>query len=147
MTGHARAALLLLLAAVLLPSALPAENAPGLIGPTWLLLEAKGVAVKVPADARHPFLLFHATEKRITGYSGCNEFFGSYELKGGSLTFGPLGMTRRFCDGDAGNAESVFLQVLGETRTWKIEKGQMLLLDNSTVLARFSLAAGSATGQ
>jgi heat shock protein HslJ len=90
----------------------------------------------VLADARQ-LHFFPGAEKKATGYSGCNEFFGNYELKGEMLTFGPLGMTRRFCEGSAGDTESAFLQALGETRSWKAEKGMLLLLDSSTVLARF----------
>ena len=139
MIGPARAVFLVLLASVLLPICILAESSPALIGPTWLLMEAKGMAVKVPADARQPYIIFNGAEKKATGYSGCNEFFGNYELKGEMLTFGPLGMTRRFCEGAAGDIESVFLQALGGTRSWKAEKGMLLLLDNSTVLARFRM--------
>lgn len=139
MIGPARAVFLVLLASVLLPICILAESAPALIGPTWLLLEAKGMAVKVPADARQPYIIFHGAEKKATGYSGCNEFFGNYELKGEKLTFGPLGATRRFCEGAAGDTELAFLQALGGTRSWKAEKGMLLLLDDSTVLARFRM--------
>jgi heat shock protein HslJ len=138
--------LLLLLAVVLLPSALPAESAPALSGPIWLLQEAKGRTVTFPADERRPYIVFHAAESKATGYSGCNEFFGTYELKGETLTIGPLGMTRRFCEGAAGDAEAALLQALGETRAWKIEKDMLLLLDGGTVLARFSAASKGAEG-
>ncbi len=129
MIGAARAAFLIVFASMVLPVCVLVEK-PALLGPTWLLLEAKGKAVKVPADARQPFILFQATEKRVNGYSGCNEFFGNFELKGDRLTFGPVGMTRRFCEGAAGDAEVAFLTVLGEARFWKIEKGMLVLLDN-----------------
>jgi heat shock protein HslJ len=139
MIAPARTVFLFLLASALLPICIFAESAPALIGPTWLLMEAKGMAVKVPADARQPYIIFHGAEKKATGYSGCNEFFGKYELKGETLTFGPLGMTRRFCEGATGDTELAFLQALGETRSWKAEQGMLLLLDNSTVLARFRM--------
>jgi heat shock protein HslJ len=147
MRGSAYAAVLVVLASVLFPVCILAESTLALIGPTWLLLEAKGMAVKVPADARQPFILFQGTEKRVSGYSGCNEFFGNYELKGDTLTFGPVGMTRRSCEGAAGDTESVFLKVLGETRSWKIEKGILVLLDNSGVLARFRMKANGTIGR
>ena len=139
MIGPARAVFLVPLALVLLPICILAESVPALIGPTWLLVEAKGMAVKVPADVRQPYIIFHGAEKKATGYSGCNEFFGNYELKGEILTFGPLGMTRRFCEGAAGDTESAFLQALGGTRSWKAEKGMLLLLGDSMVLARFRM--------
>jgi putative lipoprotein len=145
-TGRLRAVLLGLLAPVLFPLSVPASDATGLIGQTWLLQEAKGRVITVPADARWPYIIFHGAEKKATGYSGCNEFFGTYELKGDLLTVGPLGMTRRFCEGAAGEAEAALLQALGETRSWKTEKDVLLLLDNGRVLARFSVARRGAAG-
>ncbi len=112
------------------------DGTPPLEGPTWLLVEVKGMAVELPASERQPSLTFNKAEKRATGYSGCNDFFGSYELKGEALVFGPLGMTRKFCEGAAGDREQAFLRVLGETRAWKIEKDFLLLIDDGTVLAR-----------
>jgi heat shock protein HslJ len=147
MIGRSGASFLVVLALVLLPICVLAEGAPALIGPTWILLEVKGTAVNVPAAARQPSLIFHATEKRVTGYSGCNEFFGSYDLNGEMMTFGPLGMTRRSCEGAEGDTESAFLQALEETRSWKIEKGMLLLLDNSRVLSRFRTGTNGAVGR
>ncbi len=139
--GCAGVAFLVIAICAQLSIEVPAASAQSLEGPTWLLLEVKGAKVEVPSGERQPFVTFNKSEMRATGYSGCNQFFGSYELKGEALAFGPLGMTRRFCGGVAGNVELVFMQVLRETRAWKIEKGMLLLLDGSTVLARLEAAA------
>jgi heat shock protein HslJ len=103
----------------------------------WLLLELKGAIVQLPAGERQPFITFQRREKKVAGYSGCNEYFGSYELIGDALTIGPLGMTRRFCAGTAGEVELAFLEVLAKVRAWRSEDGVLLFLDGDLVLARF----------
>ncbi len=138
--GFAGVAFLVVAVCSLLSIGVPADCAQSLEGQTWLLLEVKGTKVEVPSGERRPFVHFNKAETRATGYSGCNEFFGSYELKGEALSLGPLGMTRRFCGGVAGSVELAFLQALGETRAWRIEKGMLLLLNDSTVLARLEAA-------
>jgi heat shock protein HslJ len=136
MAGYAGVAFLAVVVCAMLSVDVPAACAQSLEGQTWLLLEVKGTKAEVPSGERRPFVSFNKVEARATGYSGCNNFFGSYELKGEALSLGPLGMTRRFCAGVAGSVELAFLQALGETRAWRIENGMLLLLDGSTVLAR-----------
>ena len=114
-----------------------AESGIVLQGGPWQLLELKGAIVQLPADERRPFITFQRQEKRVTGYSGCNDFFGNYDLKGNALTFGPLGMTRRFCAGASGDVEQAFLEVLSKTLRWRIKDGVLLLLSGDQVLARF----------
>ena len=36
---------------------------------------------------------------RITGYGGCNRFFGGYNISGDQIRIGPLGSTRKGCPG------------------------------------------------
>jgi heat shock protein HslJ len=116
------------------------DGALPLEGPTWLLVEIQGTVVEIPAGERQPSLTLNKALKRATGYSGCNEFFGSYELKGGALVFGLFGMTRKFCEGAVGDRELAFMRTLGETRAWKMEKGLLLLINGGTVLARLKPA-------
>ena len=107
-------------------------------GRTWVLIELNNATVKFPAGERTPFIMFHKQEKKATGYSGCNDFFGGYDLKGNTITFSPLGMTRKFCAGTAGEVEQSFLNVLSKVRTWRTEDNSVLLfLSGDTVVARF----------
>jgi heat shock protein HslJ len=113
-----------------------ADPGKALEGGPWLLLELNSAAVQLPAGERQPYLLFQRQEGRVTGYSGCNEFFGSYDLKGDALTFGTLGMTRRFCAGTAGDVEQAFLSVLSKVCGWRVERQMLLLMNGDQVLAR-----------
>jgi heat shock protein HslJ len=113
-----------------------ADPGKALEGGPWLLLELNSAIVQLPAGERQPYLLFQRQDRKVSGYSGCNEFFGSYNLKGDSLTFSPLGMTRRFCAGTAGDVEQAFLSILSKVRGWRVERKMLLLMDGDQVLAR-----------
>jgi hypothetical protein len=90
------------------------------------------------ADDKQPHILLDPAENQATGFAGCNNFFGRYELNGSLLAFGPMGATRMACpDLETGLQTSVF-DALERTRKWKIEGGDLLLLDADAVLARFS---------
>lgn len=110
----------------------------GIEGPKWHLVEVSDVAVLPLSGERRPFITFDATNKQASGFAGCNNFFGSYELDGSSLKFGPVGATRMFCEGAAGEVEMRFMASLEQTRTWELKDGALLLLDGSRVFARLT---------
>jgi heat shock protein HslJ len=111
----------------------------GIEGPEWHLVEVGGIPL---AGEQRPFVKFNAVEKKAAGYAGCNNFFGGYELDGSSLKFGPVGSTRMFCEGKAGEVELRFMQALEQTRSWEIRDVALLLLKDSEVLARFTMVRG-----
>jgi heat shock protein HslJ len=63
--------------------------------------DAGGHALTIPhGDNGQPITLAFSTEggkRQASGYSGCNRYTGSYDLKDGKLTFGPLAGTRMAC--------------------------------------------------
>jgi heat shock protein HslJ len=116
----------------------PGAEAAGIEGIRWYLTEVGGAPVSPMADDRQPHILLDPAEKQATGFAGCNNFFGSYELDGSSLTFGAMGSTRMACpDLETGLETSVF-EALENTSRWKKSDGELLLLDGDAVLARFS---------
>jgi len=113
-------------------------DAAGIEGIQWYLTEVGGSPVSPMADDKQPHILLDPEEKQATGFAGCNNFFGRYELDGSSLTFGPMGATRMACpDLETGLEMSVF-EALESTRKWKIDSGDLLFFDTHDVLARFS---------
>ncbi|MCP3707961.1 META domain-containing protein [Paraburkholderia sp. CNPSo 3274] len=65
-------------------------------------------------DAR-PITLDLSTEsgqRRASGFSGCNRYFGAYTLKNGLLSFSQLGGTRMACIGTGGDIEGAWLEAL-----------------------------------
>ena len=116
----------------------PGAQTGGIEGIQWYLTEVGGSPVSPMADDKQPHILLDPAENQATGFAGCNNFFGRYELNGSLLTFGPMGATRMACpDLEMGLEASVF-EALENTRQWKIEGGDLLLLKADDILARFS---------
>ncbi len=128
---------------IALAAAFPGEGLSAPAGPEgvdWLLLEAGGAPIAPMPPGQQARLLLDASQKKASGFAGCNSFFGGYELAGSRLTFGPLGMTRRACPNEETALEERFLGVLGRTRGWSIRDEELRLLDDDGVIARFGLA-------
>jgi len=146
----------LLLLGLLLVSCMKKEaagigpDADSLEGVQWYLQEVGGSPISSMAKDKQPHITLDASKKMATGFSGCNNFFGGYELDGESLKFGPVGATRMACPDLEMSLETEVFKALDQTRTWKIQDGELLFLDDSKVLARFSMTPankGSTEGE
>lgn len=92
----------------------------------WNLQTLRGVA---PATSIHlPTLEIDLKENRITGNSGCNNYFASIEsCSPTTLSFSAIGATRILCLSE--NIESDYFQALQEVTTYKIQANTLLLLN------------------
>ena len=93
----------------------------------WKLIELEGKAVKTGAGQREIKLTLHG-ESKVTGFAGCNSFFGSYTFDESKITFSQLAASRKFC-AETMDMETLFLKTLSEVAEYKII-GQTLLLSN-----------------
>lgn len=78
-------------------------------------------------------------DERVTGSTGCNRYFGSYNLTGEQLTFAETGMTRMACDGPRNEAEQAFVQLLNQVNRFDITSEGHLVLhtqDGQTMRAQ-----------
>lgn len=74
---------------------------------------------------------------QMSGYTGCNGVFGSYQRENTRIQFTGAGISRRFCT-ELADQEKRMLDVLSRTRFGMIAKanGYLLLLDeNKAILA------------
>jgi heat shock protein HslJ len=111
-------------------------------------------AASAPADSAAPnpqaitLDLSAATgQRRASGFSGCNRYSGTYTLKNGLLSFGPLASTRMACVGAGGDIEGAYLDALTHiTRTgvqMRAPQALYVILDNGDRLT-FTHPAGDA---
>lgn len=114
----------------------------GLEGVDWRLVESGGKPISPAAGKNMPYIVLDPVQKKASGYTGCNNFFGKYELDSASLKFSPIASTRRGCPDPETAMETAFLKALSETRGWKIKDGMLLLIDGSEILARFTSGGG-----
>ena len=115
------------------------EDASGtaeLVNTYWKLTELEGEPV-VTAENQREIKITLREENKLTGFAGCNSFFGSYEYDETTLSFSKLAATRMFC-ADTMDKESLFLKSLAAVKSYKITGQTMQLFDaEEKLLARF----------
>ncbi|NLL09332.1 MAG: META domain-containing protein [Methanomicrobiales archaeon] len=79
----------------------------------------------------------------LSGDSGCNRYFGTYNLSGENPAYGspifisPLGSTMMFCQ-DTMDIENLFLQLLQSVRSYTIDDQSLYLQDEEGNLLLFN---------
>ena len=75
--------------------------AASLAGTVWRAVSVAGAA---PVAGREPTITFEAD--RVSGTTGCNQYFGGYTLGGGAVAFAAVGMTLMACDDASGRSKA-----------------------------------------
>jgi heat shock protein HslJ len=109
------------------------DGAPPLEGTEWTLVDG----VDAPDDSVPTLTL---GDEGASGFGGCNNFNGAYELDGDSITIGPLAATLMACEDDKSAAEAVYLPALEAADAWAIEGGELVLSTDGEETLRFSAA-------
>ncbi|TGE08583.1 META domain-containing protein [Hymenobacter fodinae] len=106
----------------------------------WLLYRLE--AQPIPANPeREMYLQLSATETQAEGQAGCNRFRGAFTLpSGGKLQFGPLLSTKMACP--ELTLENRFLNVLNNTRSYRISADTLRLYSETTVAPLAVFLAG-----
>jgi heat shock protein HslJ len=70
---------------------------------------------------------------RITGTTGCNQYFGSYMTNGHALDISAIGSTGMNCASPKGNMdqEEAYLQILSRVDTWSLVDKHLMIRDAS----------------
>lgn len=96
-------------------------------GGTWLVedIQSRGVMDYLQTT------LQVANDGGVSGFGGCNRYFGDAEIDGDQIRFGALGSTRMACPEAVMDQESRFFAALELVRRWRVEPtGLLHLLDN-----------------
>ena len=93
-----------------------AEPDLALVGPTWTVISiVDGDAVSSVPVGVVATLAFGA-DGRVAVSTGCNDGGGTYAVAGESMTFSDVALTKRACDGAAGQMEAAVLAVITADR-------------------------------
>lgn len=88
--------------------------AAGIEGPTWSLTGVQGLDPNLlPTGPQAVTAKFEGG--RVSGFSGCNRFFGSYTLKPDHLVIGQLAGSMMACEGNAMKVEGAVHKALAGT--------------------------------
>ncbi len=94
---------------------------------TITTLEEKSVALNLSIQ-------FDSETKKVSGFSGCNQFFGNYKVEGNTISFSPLGSTKMFCQDEKNDIETKLMTALGNVNSYEIEGKQLLLKNDNQLL-------------
>ena len=117
-------------------------DSPSLEGTQWLLVALEG-APPLTSTAP-PSAEFSADE--ISGSTGCNHYFGAYEVSGSEITIRDVASTEMACLDPEGvmDQELAFLGTLPAIATYRVEGERLEFLDaGGTVLMAFESAPGA----
>jgi heat shock protein HslJ len=134
---------ILVLCAALIVSACATQfGAPAteLLETYWRAEQIDGRPVGHRPGTRELHIVFGRDASRVSGFAGCNGFFGSFEQQGETLRFGNLGMTRMACVGEGDALEAAFTRALATTATYQIT-GTRLELRDAQGAVRMTLEA------
>lgn len=76
---------------------------------------------------------------RVTGYTGCNRYFGSYETVGSSITVRELASTLKACAPAISAQEQRFLHGLMGATSYRMESGTWLLIADDRQRTRLKM--------
>lgn len=112
-----------------------------LAGSSWLASfvntgSSDGTVSSSSIQAAQQTLVFD-NQGMISGNAGCNNYFGTYQVEGNTLTFNEIGSTKMFCGDGLMAEESAFLTALQEATAYKITSGslQIFAADDSTLIS------------
>lgn len=91
----------------------------------WRVVSARAFLVPTLADRPTVGFVFDPDSGQVSGYSGCNRFFGSYVHRGDTLTFGPLVLSKMFCQSGS-DIERAVVEALRDVVTVRIESGVLI---------------------
>ena len=78
-----------------------------------------------------PTINFAALDKTINGNTGCNSFFGKFNLDLYALSFSEIASTEMACDPPIMTNENEFLNALRTTGSYTLEKDVLTLLSKN----------------
>lgn len=116
----------------------PADFRRSVAGTEWELVELRGQPAPVGAGGRRATIRFDADSARVSGFAGCNRYFGAYSLGADepALAFGAVGMTKMAC-AQGMDLERQLGDALTQTTRYTLQEGRLALLDATGPRATF----------
>jgi uncharacterized lipoprotein YbaY/heat shock protein HslJ len=114
------------------------KSTASLLDTYWKLVDLNGEKIPFTPSHKRQIRITMASEgSRIIGFSGCNQFFGTFKQTGNELKFSQMAGTMMACVGPFMELEGRVLKMLNATTAYRIKGGQLFLLAADKVMARF----------
>ncbi|MBK8613664.1 MAG: META domain-containing protein [Flavobacteriales bacterium] len=102
----------------------------------WMLQSVAGQALQLPEGAQNPWIQL-AADKSLSGFGGCNNLMGQFNLDGSTIGFPGVGSTKKYCESTQ-KIEDGFMGALREANSFSLDKGLLKLMKDGTELASFT---------
>jgi len=79
-------------------------------------------------------LEFDSKTNKISGFAGCNRFFGTYSIQENSISFSELGATMMVCEEEANTIERTMFQTMAKINAYELSEGQLMLKQGDDTL-------------
>ncbi|WAC01224.1 META domain-containing protein [Lacinutrix neustonica] len=79
-------------------------------------------------------LNFEETSNKVSGFSGCNRFFGDYTLENNTISFKDLASTKKMCLENENTLELKMMKALTETTNFRIKDNKIVLYNGEKEL-------------
>lgn len=106
---------------------------PILTESTWEILSVRGTTIdRSPGTRGLPMFRFLPDSNKVMGYTGCNQFSGSFTQVKNKVTIGPLATTKAACP--TMDLEQKVLSALTSTTSVDMDGDILQFLDGDSVL-------------
>lgn len=80
-----------------------------------------------------------ALNQEVSGFAGCNRFFGNYILKDNLIKFQPLASTKIMCENSKNKIETQLLDALTSITSFSLKENELILKADTTTLITATL--------
>lgn len=97
----------------------------------WKLVSLQRKLVKMTKhQAREIHFILAKKDQRVSGFSGCNQFWGGYQLNREQLKFSEFMNTRMACSGNPVKENDIFM-LFKQTNNYQIEEDKLSLYNSN----------------
>ena len=107
------------------------RNAKGssITGTRWFFKKLYGEDAGTGAGGDAAHITLQGAEPRVSGFAGCNQISGAYEIEGNALSFSKMAMTMRACP-EGMDLEREVAKALEATKSYQLSGSMLRLMAN-----------------
>lgn len=92
-------------------------------------------------DAEAITISFDPSTNKVSGFSGCNRFFGTYKVENNSIKFGNIASTKKYCLKKENTIESKVLNAINSATSFELKDKMLILSAGSKVVLKTESAS------
>jgi heat shock protein HslJ len=104
-------------------------------GTEWKLIRMQ--ATDYSTLAKPVTLIINPDDTKISGFGGCNSYFGTVALEGDHFTVSGVGSTKMYCD-ETMETEDTYFRLLQQVDHFAVKDNTLQLLEEGKVLLEFT---------